>query len=120
MEPITTNQNQSNTQKGVQNSNEPQFRNETQGNVPSVGGVPDSANATGLRPDPVLERLEAERQERAEIEAGKLYSQRRFNGATCDDKSAKIYARFDENDRSVQPAEFYRFNDNEISTYGYF
>ena len=120
MEQITSNQNQSNTQKGIQNPNEPQLRNETQSNVSSVSGMPDSANTTGLRPDPVLERLEAERQERAEIEAGKLYSQRRFGGATCDDKSAKIYARFDPNNRSVQPAEFYRFTDPEISSYGYF
>ena len=120
MEQITSNQDQLNTQKSIQNSNESQLRNETQINGAPVGGVPDSTNTTGLRPDPVLERLEAERQERAEIEAGKLYSQRRFGGATCDDKSAKIYARFDPNDRSIQPAEFYRFTDSEISTYGYF
>src|SRR5438552_13060985 len=30
-----------------------------------------------------------------EIEAGKSYCSRRFGGATCDDKSAQIYARFD-------------------------
>src|SRR5690349_24151097 len=33
---------------------------------------------------------------------------RRFGGATCDDKSAQIYARFDKNDWRIQPAEFYR------------
>ena len=32
---------------------------------------------------------------RDEIEAGKSYCSRRFGGATCDDKSAQIYARFD-------------------------
>src|SRR5262245_62872889 len=30
---------------------------------------------------------------RSEIEAGKSYCSRRFGGATCDDKSAQIYAR---------------------------
>src|SRR5689334_23492433 len=35
---------------------------------------------------------------RSEIEAGKSYCSRRFGGATCDDKSAQIYARFDKND----------------------
>src|SRR5438552_12733276 len=30
---------------------------------------------------------------------------RRFGGATCDDKSAQIYARFDKNDWRIQPAE---------------
>src|SRR2546423_14822876 len=45
---------------------------------------------------------------RDEIEAGKSYCSRRFGGATCDDKSAQIYARFDKNDWRIQPAEFYR------------
>src|SRR5207244_7626957 len=39
--------------------------------------------------------IEAERKKRDEIEAGKSYCSRRFGGATCDDKSAQIYARFD-------------------------
>src|SRR5205814_1568984 len=42
--------------------------------------------------------IEAERKKRDEIEAGKSYCSRRFGGATCDDKSAQIYARFDKND----------------------
>src|SRR5438105_11522980 len=33
------------------------------------------------------------------IEAGKSYCSRRFGGATCDDKSAQIYARFDKNEQ---------------------
>src|SRR5207245_11772851 len=41
---------------------------------------------------------------------------RRFGGATCDDKSAQIYARFDKNDWRIQPAEFYRFHDAEVNT----
>src|SRR5690242_21037373 len=32
---------------------------------------------------------------------------------TFDDKSAQIYARFDKNDRRIQPAEFYRFRSEE-------
>src|SRR5437588_11405363 len=55
-----------------------------------------------------------------EIEAGKSYCSRRFGGATCDDKSAQIYARFDKNDWRIQPAEFYRFHDAEVNTFGYF
>src|SRR5260370_20216854 len=57
---------------------------------------------------------------RDEIEAGKSYCSRRFGGATCDDKSAQIYARFDKNDWRIQPAEFYRFHDAEVNTFGYF
>src|SRR5438093_9089142 len=38
----------------------------------------------------------------------KSYCSPRFGGATCDDKSAQIYARFDKNDWRIQPAEFYR------------
>src|SRR5206468_10646235 len=44
----------------------------------------------------------------------------RSGGATCDDKSAQIYARFDKNDWRIQPAEFYRFHDAEVNTFGYF
>src|SRR5437868_13296101 len=62
----------------------------------------------------------AERKKRDEIEAGKSYCSRRFGGATCDDKSAQIYARFDKNDWRIQPAEFYRFHDAEVNTFGYF
>src|SRR5438477_8768284 len=43
-----------------------------------------------------------------------------FRSATCDDKSAQIYARFDKNDWRIQPAEFYRFHDAEVNTFGYF
>src|SRR5262249_22579059 len=51
----------------------------------------------GLRRDAVQPDIEAERKKRDEIEAGKSYCSRRFGGATCDDKSAQIYARFDKN-----------------------
>src|SRR5947209_18530246 len=57
---------------------------------------------------------------RDEIEAGKSYCSRRFGGATCDDKTSQIYARFDKNDWRIQPAEFYRFHDAEVNTFGYF
>src|SRR5207248_3741567 len=62
----------------------------------------------GLRRDAVQPDIEAERKKRDEIEAGKSYCSRRFGGATCDDKSAQIYARFDKNDWRIQPAELDR------------
>src|SRR5438105_8215813 len=74
----------------------------------------------GLRRDAVQPDIEAERKKRDEIEAGKSYCSRRFGGATCDYKSAQIYARFDKNDWRIQPAEFYRFHDAEVNTFGYF
>src|SRR5436853_367690 len=49
-------------------------------------------------------RMQGVEFERDEIEAGKSYCSRRFGGATCDDKSAQIYARFDKNDWRIQPA----------------
>src|SRR5438045_5218781 len=64
-----------------------------------------------LRRDAVQPDIEAERKKRDEIEAGKSYCSRRVGGATCDDKSAQIYARFDKNDWRIQPAEIYRFHD---------
>ncbi|WMU34123.1 gpB [Escherichia phage G4] len=120
MEQFAQNQDQLHTQESVQNPNVPQFRNETTINGSPVSGNPDGTNPSGLRRDPVQQHLEAERQERAQIEAGKEICRRRFGGATCDDQSAKIHAQFDPNNRRVQPTEFYRFNDYEINKYGYF
>src|SRR5438046_8903239 len=86
---------------------EPLFRSAH--NDKSVHGVLNPTYQAGLRRDAVQPDIEAERKKRDEIEAGKSYCSRRFGGATCDDKSAQIYARFDKNDWRIQPAEFYRF-----------
>src|SRR5260370_30739887 len=67
-------------------------------NDKSVHGVLNPTYQAGLRRDAVQPDIEAERKKRDEIEAGKSYCSRRFGGATCDDKSAQIYARFDKND----------------------
>src|SRR5205085_11115885 len=80
-----------------------------------VHGVLNPTYQAGLRRDAVQPDIEAERKKRDEIEAGKSYCSRRFGGATCDDKSAQIYARFDKNDWRIQPAEFYRFHDAEVN-----
>src|SRR5207244_12568706 len=76
-------------------SNEPQLRDENAHNDKSVHGVLNPTYQAGLRRDAVQPDIEAERKKRDEIEAGKSYCSRRFGGATCDDKSAQIYARFD-------------------------
>src|SRR5437588_5831104 len=60
----------------------------------SVHGVLNPTYQAGLRRDAVQPDIEAERKKRDEIEAGKSYCSRRFGGATCDDKSAQIYARY--------------------------
>src|SRR5437870_11623361 len=78
----------------VQNQNEPQLRDENAHNDKSVHGVLNPTYQAGLRRDAVQPDIEAERKKRDEIEAGKSYCSRRFGGATCDDKSAQIYARF--------------------------
>src|SRR5437016_7698070 len=80
-----------------QNQNEPQLRDENAHNDKSVHGVLNPTYQAGLRRDAVQPDIEAERKKRDEIEAGKSYCSRRFGGATCDDKSAQIYARFDKN-----------------------
>src|SRR5207245_337509 len=142
MEQLTKNQAVATSQEAVQNQNEPQLRDENAHNDKSVHGVLNPTYQAGLRrdavqPDIEAERkkrdeieagkrdavqpdIEAERKKRDEIEAGKSYCSRRFGGATCDDKSAQIYARFDKNDWRIQPAEFYRFHDAEVNTFGYF
>src|SRR5256886_710559 len=99
--------------------NKPQIRDENAHNDKSVYGVLNPTYQAGLRRDDVQPDIEAERKKRDEIEAGKSYCSRRFGGATCDDKSAQIYARFDKNDWRIQPAEFFRFHDAEVNTFGY-
>src|SRR5438552_14652544 len=79
-------------------SSDLQLRDENAHNDKSVHGVLNPTYQAGLRRDAVQPDIEAERKKRDEIEAGKSYCSRRFGGATCDDKSAQIYARFDKND----------------------
>src|SRR5207247_1858036 len=80
------------------------LRDENAHNDKSVHGVLNPTYQAGLRRDAVQPDIEAERKKRDEIEAGKSYCSRRFGGATCDDKSAQIYASFDKNDWRIQPA----------------
>src|SRR5499433_4589324 len=113
MEQLTKNQAVATSQEAVQNQNEPQLRDENAHNDKSVHGVLKPTYQAELRRDAVQPDIEGERKKRDEIEAGKRYCGRRFGGATCDDKSAQIYARFDKNDWRIQPAELYRFHRSE-------
>src|SRR5579862_9953909 len=97
MEQLTKNQAVATSQEAVQNQNEPQLRDENAHNDKSVHGVLNPTYQAGLRGDAVQQDVEAERNKRDEIEAGKSYCSRRFGGASCDDNSAQIYARFDKN-----------------------
>src|SRR5437870_4637602 len=120
MEQLTKNQAVATSKKAVRNQNEPQLRDENAHINKSVHEVFNPTNQPGLQREAVQQDIEAERKKRDEIEAGKSYCSRRFSGATYDDKSAQIYARFDKNDWRIQPAEFYRFHDAEVNTFGYF
>src|SRR5690625_4408996 len=117
MEQLTKNQAVATSQEAVQSQNEPQHRDENAHNDNSVHGVLNPTYQPALRRHAPQPDIEAERQKTAEIEGGKSYCSRRFGGATCDDKSAQIYARFDKNDWRIQPAEFYRFHDAEVNTF---
>src|SRR4051812_16503894 len=120
MEQLTKNQAAPTSQEAVQNQNQPQLRDENAHNDKSVHGALNPTYQAELRSDAVQPDIEAERTKRDEIEAGKIYCSRRFGGATCDDKFAPLYSRFDKNDWRIQPAEFYRFHDAEVNTFGYF
>src|SRR3989441_11498722 len=119
MEQLTKNQAVATYQEVVQNQNEPQLRDENAHNDKSVHGVLNPTYQAGLRRDDVQEDIEEERKTRDEIEAGKSYCSRRFGGASCDDKSAQIYARFHKNDWPIKTAEFYRFHEAEVNSFGY-
>src|SRR5262245_30721105 len=105
MEQLTKNQAVATSKEGVQNQNGPQIPAEHAQNDEYCHGVLNPSYLDGLRRVAVQPDIEAERKKRDEIEAGKSYCSRRFGGATFDDKSAQIYARFDKNDWRIQPAE---------------
>src|SRR5438128_5362513 len=46
--------------------------------------------------------------------SGKSYCSRRFGGATCDDKSAQIYARFDKNEQIRSEERFSRNAETDL------
>src|SRR5689334_8396837 len=120
MDQLTKNQAVATSQEAVQNQNEPQLRDENAHNDKSVHGVLNPTYQAGLRRDAVQPDIEAAREKSDEIEAGRSSCGRRVGGATCHDRSAQVYARFDKNDWRIQPAEFYRFDDAEVNTHGYF
>src|SRR5699024_5865800 len=119
MEQLTKNQAVATSQEAVQNQSEPQLRDENAHIDKSVHGVLNPTYQAVLRRDAVQPDIEAERKKRDEIEAGKSYCSRRLRGASCDHKSAQRYARYDQHDWRIQPAEFYRFHHAEVNTFGY-
>src|SRR5258708_7908907 len=106
MEQLTKNQAVATSQEAVQNQNEPQLRDENAHNDKSVHGGLNPTYQARLRRHAVQPDIEAERKKRDQIEAEKSYYSRRFSDATYHHKSAQIYARIDENDWRIQPAEF--------------
>src|SRR5947199_10455142 len=111
MEQLTKNQAVATSQEAVQNQNEPQLRDENAHNDKSVHGVLNTTYQAGLRRDAAQPDIEAERRKREEIQAVNSYCSRRSGGATCDNKSSEIYARLDQTDRQIKPAEINRFHD---------
>src|SRR5437899_13106500 len=97
MEQLTKNQAVATSQEAVQNQNEPQLRDENAHNDKSVPGVLNPTYQAGLRRDAVQTDIDAERNKRDEIEAGKRYCSRRCGGATCDETYATLYDRIDKN-----------------------
>src|SRR5256712_14190861 len=97
MEQLTKNQAVATSQEAVQNQNEPQLRDENAHNDKSVHGVLNPPYQAGLRGDAVQPDIEAERNKRDEIEAGKSYRSGRFGGASGEDKSDQTSERFDKN-----------------------
>src|SRR5207302_11245086 len=97
MEQLTKNQAVATSQEAVQNQNEPQLRDEDAHNDKPVHVVLKPTYHAVLRRYDIQPDIEEERKKRDDIEAGKSHCSRRLSGATCDDKSAQIYAHFDKN-----------------------
>src|SRR5260370_41370217 len=102
MEQLTKNQAVATSQEAVQNQNEPQLRDENAHNDKSVHEPLNPTYQAGLRRDAVQPDIEAERDKRDEVEAGKRYCSRRFGGTASNDQSVAIYAHIDRNDLRIQ------------------
>src|SRR5258707_14495515 len=98
MEQLTKNQAVATSQEAVQNQNEPQLRDENAHNDKSVHGVLNPTYQAGLRRDAVQPDIEAERNKRDEIEAGKSYCSRRCGAAAGDAKALQNHAPFETNE----------------------
>src|SRR5438445_11600143 len=93
MEQLTKNQAVATSQEAVQNQNEPQLRDENAHNDKSVHEVLNPTYQAGLRRDAVQPDIEAQRKKRDEIEAGKNYCSRRYDGTTCNNQPPQPQAR---------------------------
>src|SRR5256884_8523690 len=98
MEQLTKNQAVATSQEAVQNTNEPELRDENAENDKSGHGVLNPTYQAGLRRDAVQPDIDVEREKRDEMEAGKGDCSRRFGGETCHVKSVEICARVEENE----------------------
>src|SRR2546430_1627137 len=103
MEQLTKNQAVATSQEAVQNQNEPQLRDENAHNDKSVHGVLNPTYQAGVRRGAVHPDIEAERNNRDEIEHGKSYCSGRFGGGTLVGISDQMYAGFAKNDWRIQP-----------------
>src|SRR5438552_18866766 len=101
MEQLTKNQAVATSQEAVQNQNERQLRDENAHNDKSVHGVLNPTYQAGLRRDVAQTDIEAERRERAELEARISYCSCCYGVSTCDDKSARTYTRECKNDGRI-------------------
>src|SRR5256885_14696699 len=98
MEQLTKNQAVATSQEAVQNQNEPQLRDENAHNDKSFHGVLNPSYLAGLRRVADQPDMQAECKKRDEIEVEKSYWSFLVNGATDDNNSPQIEARFDKKD----------------------
>jgi len=120
MEYLTKKSSIDNSDKSLQDKNEPKFRDETPQHVRTFNPESNPDDEAILRQYTAEQSARAEREERNEIEAGRASCFSRFGIDAPNDEFAKANARFDKNDTSIQALEFYRFSDPEIGKYGYF
>ena len=109
-----------NQSEDVQNQNEQGVRNGT-----TTNGRPEQSDFSGTDQatfQRISDELAAEAKIKADAEKQTGHSyHKKYTGVNArDDKSATVFARFDPKYTGVQPAEFYKCDDTEIDTYGYF
>src|SRR5256885_13794323 len=95
MEQLTKNQAVATSQEAGQKQNEPQLRDENAHSDKPVHGVLNPTDQAGLRRDAVQPDIEAARNKRDEIEAGKSSCSRRFFFKNWADHPALLFSPTD-------------------------
>jgi hypothetical protein len=120
MEQTNPTSNANTQQNSVSSENEQGLRSGAPFNGMFDSNLPRGVDEAALQRHADELALEAESKKNAEIENGRAICSRYSNAHAANSESAQVFARFDPNERGIQPCEFYEYSDPEITRNGRF